>query len=105
MKGRRTASPRAVIPPPARKGSDAIPPRLAPRSNSLWAQKEKKEERASGIKIEKEIDMKGLRTASPWAGILPPACKGSSAISPRLAPPVEQPVGAEEKGGDNGIRN
>ena len=68
MKGRRTASPRAVIPPPTRKGSDAIPPRLAPRRNSLRAQKEKKEKRALGIKIEKETivkDVKERRTALP----------------------------------------
>jgi len=55
--------PRAVIPPPTREGSDAIPPRLAPRSNSLRAQKEKKEERALGIEIEKETNMKRRRTA------------------------------------------
>ena len=49
IKGRRTASPQGVIPPPARKGSDAIPPRLDPRWNSLRAQNKKKEERASEI--------------------------------------------------------
>ena len=52
-----------MIPPPIRKGSDVIPPRLAPRSNSLRAQKEKKEERTLGIEIEKETNMKGRRTA------------------------------------------
>ena len=52
-----------MIPPPTREGSDAIPPRLAPQSNGLRAQKEKKEERALGIKIEKESNMKGRRTA------------------------------------------
>ena len=31
VKGQHTASPRAVIPPPARKGSGAIPLSLAPR--------------------------------------------------------------------------
>ena len=43
MKGQRTASPGAVIPPPDRKGSDEIPLSLAPRWNSLRAQKKKKE--------------------------------------------------------------
>ena len=110
MKGRRTASPRAVIPPPARKGSDTIPLRLAPRWNSLRAQKNsapggKKEERPLGIKPEKETNIKGRRTASPrapakdaeeeGAGAQPtgtPADRQissrdrSDAIPPRLAP-------------------
>ena len=44
IKGRHTASPRAVILPPARNGSATIPPRLAPGWNGLRAQKKKKEE-------------------------------------------------------------
>ena len=51
----RTASPQGVIPPPARKGSDAIPPRLDPWWNSLRAQNKKKEERALEIKTEKKL--------------------------------------------------
>ena len=38
-------------------------------------QKKKKEERALGIKIEKETNVKGGRTASPRAVIPPPARK------------------------------
>ena len=87
MKGLRTASPRTVIRPPARKGSDAMPSRLAPRWSSLRTQKEKNSERVLGIKIEKETNMMGQRTASPRAVIPPPARKGSDAIPPRLVPP------------------
>ena len=86
MKGLRTASPRTVIRPPAHKGSDAMPPRLAPRWSSLRAQKEKNSERVLGIKIEKETNMMGQRTASPRAVIPPPARKGSDAIPLSLAP-------------------
>ena len=84
MKGRRTASPRIVIPPPARKESDAIPLRIAPRWSSLRAQKNSK--RVLGIKNRKETIMKGRRTASPRVVIPPPARKGSETIPPRLAP-------------------
>ena len=69
MKGRRTASPRIVIPPPARKESDAIPLRIAPRWSSLRAQKNRN--RVLGIKNRKETIMKGRRTASPPLRIAP----------------------------------
>ena len=55
IKGQRTTSPRAVIPPPARKGSNAIPPRVVPRWLILRAQKKKKEESALEIKIEGKL--------------------------------------------------
>ena len=45
----------AWAPPPARKGSDAIPPRLNPRWNSLRAQNKKKEERALEMKQKKKL--------------------------------------------------
>ena len=73
IKGRRTVSPRAVIPPPARKGtSSAIkrkahshrPARRRPAAKTIW----------------------GRRTASPQGVIPPPARKGSDAIPPRLDP-------------------
>ena len=65
MSGRGNLRKVAWAPPPARKGSDAIPPRLNPRWNSLRAQNKKKEERALEIKTEKETDVKGRRTTSP----------------------------------------
>ena len=55
IKGQRTTSPRAVIPPPARKGSNAIPPRVDPRWLILRAQTKKKEESALEIKIEGKL--------------------------------------------------
>ena len=55
IKGQRTTSPRAVIPPPARKGSNAVPPRVVPRWLILRAQTKKKEESALEIKIEGKL--------------------------------------------------
>ena len=99
MKGRRTyrvtrgcdLAGRAAVTPADRRTSsrdrsDAIPPRLAPRWNSLRAQKEKNSERVLGIKIEKETNMKGQRTVSPRAVIPSPDRKGSDAIPVSLAP-------------------
>ena len=102
MKGLRTASPRTVIRPPAHKGSDAMPPRLAPRWSSLRAQKEKNSERVLGIKIEKETNMMGQRTASPRAVIPPPAHKGSDVAAPRPNPPAQMPNIFPIPNGDQG---
>ena len=54
-------SPRAVIPSPDRKGSDAIPVSLAPRWNSVRAQKKKKEARTLGIKYKKRPMLRSLQ--------------------------------------------
>ena len=94
MKGLRTTSPRAVIPPPAQKGPYAIPPRLAPRRSSLRAQKEKNSERVIGIKIQKEINMtyRGKETRTNRKG------RRTTSLVEELAGQPAQPTGphAEE---------
>ena len=55
MSGRGNLRKVAWAPPPARKVSDAIPPRLNPRWNSLRAQNKKKEERALEMKQKKKL--------------------------------------------------
>ena len=72
-----------------------MPLRLAPRWSSLRAQKKKNSERVLGIKIEKETNMKGQRTASPQAVIPPPVHK---APPPPPPPPRTDVISARVVG-------